>query len=99
MPVSSIRKTIVGKFTENEKPVQSGPLISTLRTGINIIPKPKPVLSFVKDPVGGKVNLIDETTARAYTEWWLSAGGFYNPEMFRLYMPTLRSGSPLSSRN
>jgi hypothetical protein len=95
MPTSFIRKVKPGKFIGNETPNQSGPLILASNTGITIIPKPKPVLLFIKDPVGGKVNLIDEPTASAYTEWWLSAGGFYNPEKFRLFIPTLRAGSPL----
>ena len=95
MPVSFIPEVRTGKFTGKGKPVQSGPLISASLPGIKIIPKPKPVLSFIKDPVGGKVNLIDGPTARAYTEWWLSTGGFYNPDIFSLFIPTLRSGPPL----
>jgi hypothetical protein len=95
IPTSFIRKVSTGKFIKNEKPVQSDPLFSASPPAIKIIPKTKPVLSFIKDPVGGKVNLIDEPTASAYTEWWLSAGGFYNPDTFSLFIPTLRSGTPL----
>ncbi|HET7003356.1 MAG TPA: hypothetical protein VFI33_18665 [Puia sp.] len=88
--------------TKGEKPSVSGSQVpNELTSSIitrQILTTPEknpPTLSFTKDPVSGTKNIIDEPTAKTYAEWWLRPGGFYDPKMFKLYMPNLRSGSPV----
>jgi len=88
--------------TKGEKPFVSGSQVpnklisSTITRQILTTPeKNPPNKSFTKDKVSAMINIIDEPTAKTYAEWWLRPGGFYDPKMFKLYMPNLRSGSPV----